>query len=117
MKNIISIDLTKFNKEKLVDVANLYKLDPDALVNNKANGFHTLYVDTTSGKVIAFTTKKNKEIVYTSVFTEALKSIEPVVMIKEPKEMTVDTILDKISKYGVASLTVNEKKFLDENYK
>lgn len=117
MKNIICIDLTKFNNEKLVDVAKMIGIDYDALLHNKKAGFVKLFIDKLSGKTIAFTTKEDKESInYTEFFTEMLKSIEPFILSKkEPKELTVDGILDKISKYGIESLSVNEKKFLDEN--
>ena len=118
MKNIICIDLTNFNNEKLSEVAKLYNLNEQNLVNDKKEGFAKMYIDTTSGVLVAFTYKKNKDvIVIADVFTNSLKSITPVVIEKkQPKvEMTVDNILDKISKYGIESISISEKRFLDEN--
>lgn len=120
MKNIICIDLTKFNNEKLSEVAKLYNLEEKSLVNNKKNGFAKLYINVLDGKLIAFTNKSNKdEVVIADIFMELLKSIPSVTIEKkQPKiELTVDNILDKISKYGIESLSVNEKKFLDVNSK
>lgn len=114
MKNIICIDLTKFNNEKLVEVAKLVSVDYNALVENKKTGFVKLFIDKVTGKTIAFTTKSNKDkVVYTSNFDEVLNSITPLVLVKEPKEMTVDGILDKISKYGIESISNTEKDFLN----
>lgn len=123
MKNVICIDLTKYNNEKLAEVClelgkkytNL-KFNVDSLISNKKEGFAKVYADSTTGEYIAFTTKKDKnKIVYTEKFSEMLKSIEPVVFVKEPKAMTVDSILEKISKYGIETLTVSEKNFLDSS--
>jgi hypothetical protein len=115
MSNIICIDLTKFNKEKLSEVAKLYKLSETGLINDKKDGFAKIYIDTSIGVLVAFTYKKSKdEIVIADVFNDLLKSIDPIVIEKQPKlEMTVDNILDKISKYGIESLSINEKNFLD----
>jgi hypothetical protein len=116
MKNIICIDLTSFNNEKLTDIANLYNLNVQNLVNDKKQGFAKMYIDTTNGVLVAFTYKKNKdEIVIADVFTDLLKSVTPIILEKkQPKiEMTVDNILDKISKYGIESISINEKNFLD----
>lgn len=130
MKNIICIDLTTFNNEKLVEVAKIYNLKADVLIKNKKDGFAKLFIGTDFGNnVIAYTTKKDKNtILYTDLYTESLMKIESVKIEsvkvekeiekeieKEPIEMTVDTILDKISKYGINSLSITEKKFLDEN--
>jgi len=118
MKNVICIDLTKFNKEKLAEVAELYELNVNNLIENKQNGIANLYVNTNDSIVVAYTTKKDKDtIVYTNIFGEKLKSINPVDLPKKEKFMDVDTILDKIGKYGVESLSVNEKAFLDKSIK
>ena len=116
MKNIICIDLTSFNNEKLSEVAKLYNLDEKNLINDKKEGVAKMYIDTNSGVLVAFTYKKNKdEIVIANVFTNSLKSIPSVTIEKKQpnSEMTVDNILDKISKYGIESLSINEKNFLD----
>lgn len=116
MKNIICIDLTKFNNEKLTEVAKLYNLEEKSLINNKKDGFAKLYINSVDGGLVAFTYKSNKdEVVIADVFTDLLKSVTPIIIEKkQPKiEMTVDNILDKISKYGIESISINEKKFLD----
>lgn len=116
MKNVICIDLTKFNNEKIVDLAKSLNIDSDAVLHNKKSGFAKIFIEKSTGKVIAFTTKKNKDIVqYTTYLGEVLLSMESTEVEKTPIEMNIDNILDKISKYGIDSLSVNEKKFLDEN--
>lgn len=120
MKNIICIDLTQFNKEKLVEVADKYQLNIVSLVENKDNGICKIYVDLSIiPLMVAYSTKKNKDTIITvSSFLESLKNIEPIVLIKEVKDivpLTVDSILDKISKSGIVSLSESEKNFLDES--
>jgi hypothetical protein len=122
MKNVICIDLTKYNNEKLVEVCkelgkiHNFDFNIDVVLLNKKDGFVKVYVDLTSGKCIAFTNKKDRnKIHYTDVFTEMLKAIEPTVFVKEPKAMSVDSLLEKVSKYGIDSLSVNEKNFLDNS--
>jgi hypothetical protein len=118
MKDIICIDLTKFNKDKLVEVAKFVKIEVDSLLINKKEGFAKIFINNITGKVIAYTTKKDKKtILYTEDMRTMLDSMESVNVVKQPKTiiLSVDRILDKISKYGVESLHVNEKKFLDSS--
>ncbi len=118
MKNVICIDLTKFNKEKLAQVAVFYKLDVATTLSNKEKGFVKLFIDLNTNQIIAHTSKKDKSITYTDTLGEILQKITPVdPIVKKEKVMDVDTILDKIGKYGVDSLSINEKAFLDKSIK
>lgn len=113
MKNIILIDLTVFNYQKLEEVAKTYNIDYNCLVDNKKSGISKLWVDTVSGQIIAYSRKEFKGSIFmTEVFMTELENVKPVEMIKQPKVLTVDSILDKIAKYGVESLNENEKNFL-----
>jgi hypothetical protein len=113
MENIICIDLTMYNNEKLVSIANELNIKSETLLENKKLGFAKLYIN--EGKVLAFTTKKNKEtIVYTPSLDEEISKIVPFT-IEEPSVMTVDSILDKINKYGIETLTKTEIDFLEKN--
>lgn len=114
MKNTICIDLTKFNYEKLKDVSNELDLDYDVLVRNKKKGFAKIFVNTDLGIIIAYTTKKNKsEICYTGTFDEALSKMKSFEITKDPVQLDTDSILEKISKYGIDSLNKDEKLYLD----
>lgn len=120
MKNIICIDLTKFNNEKLSDVVKPYNLDVSSFITNKKAGFVKLYIDiTNSGMLVAFTHKDNRnELVISDVFKNSINSIEPIEAKKKNKTLkvlTIDNVLDKISKYGIESLSDTEKEFLNEN--
>lgn len=118
MKNVICIDLTIFNNEQIVEIATLYNLNADVLLKNKKDGFAKLFMSSDVDRnVIAFTTKEDRNTIqYTNFYTEKLSSIKPLALVKEPKQMNVDSILDKISKYGIESISKEEKVFLDGQF-
>lgn len=112
--NIICIDLTKFNFEKLKEVSVKLNVKLDILVDNKKEGFVKLFVNTDLGIIVAFTTKRDKNrIVYTDVYDTVLSKMKTFEIVKEPIQLNLDTVLEKITKYGIDSLSKNEKKFLD----
>jgi len=113
--NIICIDLTKFNFEKLKDVSVKTNIRYELLVNNKKNDFAKLFFDMSGdGVIIAFTTKKDKNrVVYTDVYSDTLLSMKSIEIVKQPVQLELDTVLEKISKYGIGSLSGSEKDFLD----
>ncbi len=112
--NIICIDLTKFNNEKLIEVSKKLNVKYDILLSNKENGFAKLFVDIVGGVIVAFTTKKDKnKVVYTKAYTEILLGITSLEIVKEPVQLEMDSVLEKISKYGIESLSKLEKDFLD----
>jgi hypothetical protein len=125
MKNIIYLDLTKFNNEKLKSVCESLKMtDPQVgmILDNKKVGIVKLYLnkdllhlDAFSLPIIAYTTKLDKTIRYHDSFTEMLSKIDPIEAKKKVKlELTsVDSILDKISRFGIESITESEKNILD----
>lgn len=122
MKNIKVIDLTTFNNEKLKEVVKMFpgiQINPDSLIQDKKNGIKKLFLDTENLVVIAYTLKANPdEIIFTDDLVEKLKAIESLQMPKKQKAsgpLSVDTILDKISKWGIESLTESEKTFLDNS--
>ena len=115
MKNIIVIDLTQFNYQKLEEIAEAYNVDCQCLISNKKEGFTKLWINTEDVSIIAYATKQFKDNIFmTDSFMNDLDNIKPVEMIKkDPKPLTVDFILDKINKYGVESLNESEKRFLE----
>lgn len=115
---IVCVDITLFNDEKLKDIAKMFNFDYEVLLKDKKEGFKKLFIDSETTNVIAFNTKENQDLVMTDSFLDNLKSIEPITLPKKQKgPLTVDSILDKISKWGVESLNESEKKFLDDNSK
>ena len=122
MENIICIDLTKFNNEQLIKIAEQYNIDYDSLLINKKNGFAKIWLVKDTNIIIAYTSKGDDSLRYMSTFTEllkltenvSLKSVEKIKDVKEPEIiLNVDIILEKISKYGIESITDKEKRFLD----
>lgn len=122
MENIICIDLTKFNNEQLIKIAEQYNIDYDSLLINKKNGFAKIWLVKDTNIIIAYTSKGDDSLRYMSTFTEllkltenvSLKSVEKIKDVKEPEIiLNVDVILEKISKYGIESITDKEKRFLD----
>ena len=125
MKNIICIDLTQFNNDKLKEVAKSLKLSDiqiNMLIDNKKIDIaklylskDSLYLDNSSLPIIAYTSKGDNTVKYFNTFTEMISKIEPIKAKKKDKlELTsVDSILDKISRFGVESITESEKNILD----
>jgi len=112
--NIICIDLTKFNYDKLKEVSSKLNVKLDILVNNKKEGFAKLFVDTNLSIIIAFTTKRDKNrVVYTDVYDNKLLEMNSFEIVKQPVQLDMDSVLEKITKYGIDSLNKNEKEFLD----
>jgi hypothetical protein len=113
MKNIICIDLTKYNQSKLQEVASVYLLNYDFLVKHKKADSVKIWVDLDSGILVAFTTKKITKMIYTDEYMDHLSKMETITLAKKEVVMDVDSILDKIAKYGIESITENERSFLD----
>jgi hypothetical protein len=112
--NIICIDLTKFNNEKLKEVSTELNVRLDVLVGNKKLGFVKLFLNIELDIIVAFTTKKDKtRIVYTDTYKDMLLNMESFEIVKQPIQLDIDTVLEKITKYGIDSLSVLEKDFLD----
>jgi hypothetical protein len=121
MKNIIKLDLRKFNHIKLIEIGDKYEFDNESLLKNKKSGFAIIWYDIESKILVAFTRKKDNNIYYTNFMDEFLDSITEIEMLSRKnrvlEDLTVDNILEKISKYGIDSLTKAEKDFLDNSVK
>jgi hypothetical protein len=100
-----------FNHIKLEEICNINGLDYDVLLQNKYDGFAKLWIDKSTMSIIAFNQKKNDDVIISELFAEQLLKIKPIELPK--KEMDLDSILEKISKYGIESLSDKEKSFLD----
>jgi hypothetical protein len=115
---IICIDLTMYNHQELTLLCKQLVIKSASVLKSKDEGFAKLYINTESVKIIAFTRKKSKDqIEMMDCFFENLQNLQPLEISKnEPsqvEDLTLDSILDKISKSGLISLSVSEKKFLD----
>jgi hypothetical protein len=113
--SIVKINLTKFNHVKLKEISERYRVDYESLVDNKKAGYATLWIDIGEQIIIAYTIKKDNTIHYTQSMDDYLDSMQELEIIKQPKELSLDSILEKISKYGIDSLNKGEREFLDNN--
>ncbi len=111
MKNIICIDLKMFNHIKLEEICQLHGLNYEVLLQNKYDWFAKLWIDKSTMSIIAFNQKKNDSVTISELFVEQLLQIKSIELPK--KEMDLDTILEKISKFGIDSLNDKEKNFLE----
>ncbi len=132
--SILKIDLRVLHSVKdvkrIILHYNLLKdfLDCDLIFAHKKN-YSCLFLDAITNRVIASIEKGKTEIEFNPQFKAHLylmpsfspseaKADERKERRKNPPiktdcKLDIDSILDKISKYGVNSLTVNEKMFLE----
>jgi hypothetical protein len=116
MESIICIDLEKISNEQLREICSGLNIEIESLLNDKNKGFVKLWWCKKTFAVIAYTQKDDNTIKYTTKFTSILSSMENYSLKKEEKSkkiFNVDVILEKISKFGIQSLTKEEKEFLD----
>lgn len=113
MENIICIDLKMFNHVKLKELCDIHGFDYDTLLSNKYDGFAKLWIRKDDKMIVAFTTKKDSNVQFSEVFSAELLKITPTSLPKQPKNFDLDSILEKISAFGIDSLKQEEKDFLD----
>jgi hypothetical protein len=113
MKNIVCIDLRMFNHIKLKEVCDMYGFDYQTLLSTKTQGFAKIWINKDTMKTFAFTVKKDDTVRFTDDFAKEISEIKPIEPIKQERSLDLDSILEKISMYGIGSLKPNEKEFLD----
>jgi hypothetical protein len=145
-KKIICIDLRKYNDEQLTKVSEAVGINDGALQSNKKIGIIKVFLDDEIKAHMASiyknpTGRHYKGLVvetdYSALVTLSKRDFDYLLKMqatefdfKKKKEVVVedivedsnvvldiDTILDKITKYGLTSLTKSEKDFLDEESK
>lgn len=124
MDDITCIDLSILDKDQLKDFCSTYNVSYEAILDFKEKTYAKLWI-TKQGICIAFTlTKENnfdiEDFDTVRIFNGFLKELEvmkPYQAIVEPVILDVDTILEKIGKYGIESITQEEKSFLDNSMK
>jgi len=124
--NIIVIDYAFTSDEKLKRISEELCLNYELLAKERKEfKMHRIWIDIDSKTMIAYTTTKStKKIIYTNGYDELFVNMnryEPKpIGLPEPKiypkaELDIDSILDKISKFGIESLLKEEKDFLDNS--
>ena len=113
------IDLRQFNHSKLKEFCDANRFDYDLLLSYKEQEVAKLWIDKNTCNIVAFNLKKDPIPTTTFNFLDTLKTIQPISQSKKqktklnPLNLDLDSILDKISKFGINSLHPDEKKFLD----
>ena len=138
---IVCIDLTKYNYEQLTKVSEVIGIVDGSLQKEKKDGVKKVFLDpsarTTIGMIVtdpenylmnykglvlceeySHLTKKEKDKLIKMQGSKLdLKrkknSVHIIESLPSEEVLELDAILDKIGKYGIDSLTKNEKDFLD----
>ena len=120
MKNIICIDLTKFNKDQLKRFCDINDFSYKPLLKLKLKTYAKLWIDS-EGNCISFTLTEDNDFEIEDYdkmcfFIGYLDMLSGVKVYEFPKEsvLDIDSILDNIIKYGKDSLTPEEIDFLDK---
>ena len=121
-KNLICIHLTRFYdledfRRMLRDNGLSSYIEAKVLLNLKHDGYLKLWLDNQTFRTVAWTSSPDKKRVHFSDdYSQFLKDMNSLTFV-EPNNSTslnLDTILDKIAKSGIESLTTHEKQFLDQ---
>jgi|LauGreDrversion4_2_1035121.scaffolds.fasta_scaffold540450_2 hypothetical protein len=117
MENIICIELTKHNQKKLTDISIDLKLKSLDLIKLKELGADKIWFNSENEDLISFTVTAGgkDEVFFSEGYKRFFLEIKPFEIPKKSK--SVDSILEKITKYGIKSLTKEEKDFLDNESK
>jgi len=134
--NAFQINFSTQSKIDIEKICDKHSIKFDELwEKHKKWKFYKVFIDTDSFKMFAYVLQSNtKKLEFTDAIDQVILSITPEVVDKtevvdkpqsiEPKELPsseiildVDTILEKITKFGITSLTKTEKDFLDNSSK
>lgn len=118
--NVISIHLRRFKTiddfQKVLDDNELFKIDAESCYNLMLDGYTKIFVDKNTLKIIGYCHSVDKKLIQISEdFVVYLKDMNSISFKGKKHNLTIDGILDKISQYGIESLTHNEKEFLKNN--
>ena len=118
MKNITCIDLRLFNHVTLNEVSEKIGINFEHLWNLKKDGIAKIWIVLKGydgeNSLVAYNTKKCEDIIFTNEFTKHLNGMDFLKPEKKSKILDTDSILEKISKFGIQSLKPEEKEFLDK---
>jgi hypothetical protein len=126
MKDIICVDLTILNDAEIKDFCVAYELMYETILDFRKKTYAKLWL-TKDGVLIAFNLIKENDFEiddYETIrlFNKFLPELESSTKVYAPKVyapikvpiiLEVDAILEKISKYGIDGITIEERDFLD----
>ena len=120
MKNVICVDFTVMTEEQIKIFCDEYNFACDVMIDLKNKKYQKVWFFT-DGVGLAYNLCRDnpfgvKDYDKVRLFTDILKDltkIEPYIPVSVEVILDVDTILEKIHKYGKDSITKEEKDFLD----
>lgn len=120
--NFIRIDLSKINSieeaKKILSENNISESEIKSEKLFLAKEFHqTLFFDPTTLYLVAYIKKGEKNIIFVPEFTDFMNNLNSIKVTKTNKVMSLDSILEKISKNGMGSLNKKELIFLEKSSK
>jgi hypothetical protein len=118
--NVISIHLRRFKTledfEKVLEDNELDKIDPESLYKLLLEGYTKLFIDKETFKIIGYCHTVDRKLIQISEdFILHLRDMNSITFKSKKGNFTIDSILDKISQFGIESLTYQEKEFLKNN--
>jgi hypothetical protein len=122
MANLLAIHLNKFKTiedlSKMLEDNGISILDAQKILTFKNEGYTKLFIDSETHKLKAFCHISLKgDIKLCEDYVSELKNMKSLDVVKEPKGLSIDSILDKINNTGLNSLNKYEKAFLENNSK
>lgn len=113
--NIRLIDLRNFNHPQIRTLCDIHGFNYDILCGYKDSGYAKVWIDGDSNdhKIFAYTNKKSSDFIATIHLRDYFNSIPSLELAKQPRKLDLDSILDKIAKWGKDSLSKEEIEFLN----
>jgi len=121
--NLLVIDYSITSDADLKVIAKKFGYSYDYLISQRDKfDFYKIFIDLDTDKLFAYVVNSDRSKIETSgVFDFVMNSIKPYIVEKEKPsvvvELSIDAILDKITKFGIDSLLKEEKDFLDQSSK
>lgn len=118
--NFLALHLGKFNTledfKRVLSDNGLHNIDAQVVFHMKSHGYTKIFFDTETGRMVGFCHDTlKKQVKFTYNFVNHLRNQKSIDIIPEPTDLSIDTILDKISSKGLNSLNRYEKAFLENN--
>lgn len=118
--NVLCLHLKRFKNldefQKVLDDNDLTNVDAESCYKLMIDGFTKIFIDKNTLKIIGYCHESERKLIQISEdFILYLKNMNSLSFKKNPKDLTIDSILDKISQFGIDSLTTQEEEFLKNN--
>jgi hypothetical protein len=111
--NIFCIDLQNTATSEIKRICKDFNLYEDVVLELKSQKIQKVWIDSVTNFLVA--EQKGDKVKVCKDLSRQLLAIKPYTPKVEEVVLDLDAILEKISAKGISSLTIREKKFL-ENY-